>query len=244
MDREKLYIGICDDEDYFIQQIKFAIDSYLEEKYDNYECLLMHSGEELLEYKGETIDLLFLDIQLSGMNGIEIMNKVLHSNKVWRIVFVSSHEEEVWNSFSMKTLGFCRKPIVEEEIAKYIKIVLSELRKDFLIKFKENDDSTYVKLSELYYIEAEGSYIKLFTAKGSFIISGKIGDWEKKLLDYHICRIHKSYMVNLMYVKVEGNVVIVSPINEKLTIGRLYKKKFKESYEDFILESMRLRHDI
>ncbi len=244
MDREKLYIGICDDEDYFIQQIKFAIDSYLEEKYDNYECLLMHSGEELLEYKGETIDLLFLDIQLSGMNGIEIMNKVLHSNKVWRIVFVSSYEEEVWNSFSMKTLGFCRKPIVEEEIAKYIKIVLSELRKDFLIKFKENDDSTYVKLSELYYIEAEGSYIKLFTAKGSFIISGKIGDWEKKLLDHHICRIHKSYMVNLMYAKVEGNVVIVSPINEKLTIGRLYKKKFKESYEDFILESMRLRHDI
>lgn len=244
MDREKLYIGICDDEDYFIQQIKFAIDSYLEEKYDNYECLLMHSGEELLEYKGETIDLLFLDIQLSGMNGIEIMNKVLHSNKVWRIVFVSSHEEEVWNSFSMKTLGFCRKPIVEEEIAKYIKIVLSELRKDFLTKFKENDDSTYVKLSELYYIEAEGSYIKLFTAKGSFIISGKIGDWEKKLLDYHICRIHKSYMVNLMYAKVEGNVVIVSPINEKLTIGRLYKKKFKESYEDFILESMRLRYDI
>lgn len=244
MSRKGIYIGICDDEDYFIQQIKFAIDSYLEEKYDNYEYVVMHSGEELLEYRGETIDLLFLDIQLSGMNGIEIMNKVLHSNKVWRIVFVSSHEEEVWNSFSMKTLGFCRKPIVEVEIAKYIKTALLELRKDCLIKFKENDESTYIKCSELYYIEAEGSYIKLFTAKGSFIISGKIGDWEKKLIDYHICRMHKSYMVNLLYAKVEGNIVIVNPIKEKLTIGRLYKKKFKESYENFILESMRLRHDI
>lgn len=242
MNKRKITIGICDDEDFFIEQVKFSCESYLEDICDNYEFVIMHSGEEVLEYRGDTFDLLFLDIELGGIDGVTVMQNILHSDYVWRIVFVSTHEEMVWNTFSIKTLGFARKPIDENEIGRYVRCALSELKKDVMIPFKKNDEDTYIKLSDLYYIEGRASYIEVYSKNKNFIATGKIGDWEEKLCDMPIIRVHKSFMVNLEYIQLDRGNVILTESDMEIPIGRKYKSYVQEKYAQFVLESMRERN--
>lgn len=241
MKQGKVTIGICDDEKFFVNQIQFACEDYLEEVCNEIEFVKFRSGEELIAYQGDMLDLLFLDIELGGMNGIEVMNQIVHSPYVWRIVFVSTHDELVWDTFGIKTLGFCRKPVDSLEISKYLKCALFELNKDVVISFKKYDEDTCVRLSDILYIEGRASYIEVYTKEKSFIVTGKIGEWEKKLVDTTMIRIHKSILVNMQYMTLEGMRVILSESGEEFVVGRTYKNKVEEKYTQFIMERMRKR---
>lgn len=241
MNQDKITIGICDDETFFIEQIKFACEDYLEDICKEIEFVFFKSGEEVIAYQGEKLDLLFLDIELGGVDGIEVMNQINHSPYVWRIVFVSTHNEMVWDTFGIKTLGFCRKPVKDTEIAKYLKCALSELDKDIVISFKKYDEDTFVKLSEILYIEGRASYIEVYTKDKSIVVSGKIGDWEKKLSDSTMIRIHKSILVNMQHITIEGSKVIIEECGEEFLMGRTFKAKVKERYLQYVMERMRKR---
>ena len=78
MSKKKVTIGICDDESYFVEQIKFYCENYLEEISDDYEFVIMQSGEEVMDYQGEVLDLLFLDIELGGIDGIDVMKNIMY----------------------------------------------------------------------------------------------------------------------------------------------------------------------
>lgn len=237
----KIVIGICDDEEFFVEQIRRCCKDYLEEISDNYEIKVMHSGEEVLAYNGDTIELLFLDIELGGIDGIGVMNEILRSPHVWRIVFVSSHEELVWDTFSIKTMGFCRKPVQEKDIRKYINCALSDLKEDAVIRFNKYDVDTYVMLSDLYYIEGRESYVEVYAKDRCFIVTGKIGDWEKKLNDMPFIRVHKSFMVNMQHIRMESAVIQIPDLDREIPVGRTYKSKVQEKYTQFVWERMRNR---
>lgn len=239
MGTDEVVIGICDDECYFIDQIKFACETYLEIISDCYHFVEFSSGEEVANYRGETIDLLFLDIELNGMDGIAVMQTILHHEDIGRIVFVSSHEERVWDTFSPKTIGFMRKPVDEKQVKKYIKFALNEQHKDVIIPFKKNDEDSYVRLKDLYYIEGCASYIKVFSKMKNFIVTGKLGEWEKKMRDVPMARVHKSFMVNLTCAQIKGMTIYLEDPGIEIPIGRKYKKQVQEEYNDYIINTMR-----
>lgn len=241
MNNKKIIIGICDDEEYFVNQVRLYCENYLENRYNNYQIVAMHSGEEILQYQGEQIAILFLDIELKGMDGISVMRELVYKDYIWRIVFISTHEELVWDTFSVKTLGFERKPLQEERIGKYIQTALNELKRDTIIQFKKNDEDAYVRLSELYYIEGNANYIEVHTKTKNQLIAGTIGEWEAKLKGTSVIRIHKSYLVNLEYVQIMGQGVQIQEKAVKLPIGRKFKNLVREQYDKYIMERMRDR---
>lgn len=216
-------------------------ENYLEGRYESYQILIMHSGEEVLQYQGEKIAILFLDIELKGMDGISVMQELLPKDCIWRIVFISTHEELVWDTFSIKTLGFERKPLQEERIVKYVQIALDELQKDMVIRFKKNDEDAYVKLSELYYVEGNANYIEVHAKSKKHLITGTIGEWEKKLEGTSVVRIHKSYLVNLEYVQIKGQKAQMDEVAVELPIGTKFKNLVMEQYNNYIIERMRER---
>ena len=108
-------IGICDDKKNEQTQLENLCKQYFEKSGTEYELVKFQSAEEVVDYckhaKGERIDLLFLDIEMQGMSGIELKDRILKEDAVWRIVFVSHYKEKVFESFGLKTLGFVVKPI-------------------------------------------------------------------------------------------------------------------------------------
>lgn len=234
-------IGICDDEAFQVQAIKLACEEFFKSTALIYEYKIFSSGEELLSYDGEEIHLLFLDIELGGLDGITVMKKVESYNNIWRIVFISSHEEAVWDSFGIKTLGFERKPITAKGVSKYINIVLKEYENNQIIIFDKLDATTYVKAAALLYLEAEGNYVRVHTNSNSFLVSGNLKKWENELKDTNLIRIHKSFLVNLENVKKVDKEVVLYGCNFMIPIGRKYKKNIIDMYNSFLIKKLKAR---
>lgn len=249
-----LHIGICDD---FIEA-RHTIFNLCEEFFKNnimrHEYIFFSSGEEvLLYYEGNNnlqIDILFLDVEMPGISGIDLKKKVIRQDKIARIVFVTNHNESIYNTFSKKTIGFIPKPPSQEEIKKMLLITLNEIEENIAISIKDYDGKlTEIYMEDIVFIKASGSYTEIFTKTskeglGEFILSTKkIGDLEKEMWIYPIIRVHKSYMVNLTSVIKFGTNILLENLSMQMEIpvGRKYKEKAKTKYLQYVKNRIKKR---
>lgn len=231
-------IGICDDVREEREKIHHLCEGFFAGKEIEYDYVFFESGEEVLEYckddAKEQITLLFLDVEMGGISGIELKDKMMKQAKVWRIVFVTSHTESALAGYSIKTMGFIKKPAAKEEIFKHLSNVIEEWKENIVLEFKGyNDQTIYVRLEDIVYFSAEGSYTQLHTyIEGSdgMILSRKLGEIEKELTGHSFVRVHKSYLVNLANVKDVQEEVILVKSEDKLPVGRSRKDAVRKNY--------------
>lgn len=235
------FIGICDDEELHRKHVKELCVKYFAKYPQEYRCIEFESGEEFLQFEDHRLHLLFLDIELGGMTGIEILLHLENADNVWRVVFISSHEEMVFDTFGVKTLGFERKPAQYERIAKWISIALKENNENLMHECYVGKEKYYFTQEEVYYLEAEGSYTHIHLKEQRYMLSERLKLWEVKLKSAPMVRIHKSYLINMLHVKSweKDSVVLTNGI--VLPQGRQYKKEAKEAYLKFIGDMARGR---
>lgn len=239
---QNIRIGICDDDLLQRKYMNELCQQYFQKiEGISYECILLKSGEELIAYQGEMIDLLFLDVEMENLDGIQALKYLENSKNVWRIVFVSSHAEYVWDAFGKKTLGFECKPLPYERIEKWINLVLLEMYNNFPIEYSTPDGKQWIKLEDLYYIEAQKNYVNLNTNKDKYLAFGNLKFWEQKLKDRcKMLRIHKAFLVNPLHINsMKKDTVLDNGI--QLPIGRRYQEQTKKDYESYIKEKIRGR---
>ncbi|MCR5608358.1 MAG: LytTR family DNA-binding domain-containing protein [Lachnospiraceae bacterium] len=234
-----MVVGICDDEAYIRDGIKNILMNYAYSTGEEHYIVPFTCGEEIFMFNGH-IDLLFLDIEMTNSNGIDVMHSLLMSNKVWRIVFVSSHDEFVMDVFGVKTLAFVKKPFRDTDIIKWFKVVESELNQDFTITIEEAQTKRLIKASDIIYIESNGNYTDLYLRDERIITRRALNKWEEILQKGDFLRIQKSYLVNMNYIeKINSDVILKD--GTMLAIGRSYKKSSISEYNDFVIEKMRNR---
>lgn len=229
-------IGICDDDERYRTELVGLCDDYI--KSNNLECEIIQfsSGEEVLAYEGDKICLLLLDVEMGKIDGIEVMRRLEKSSMVWRIVFVTSHEECVWDSFGLKTLGFAVKPLDYNKLQKWISIAVRENNERVPIEFDTIDGHMYKYVDEICYIKASGNYSILYDGNSETLVNGIIKAWQDKLKDTAVHRIHKSYLVNFEYIKKLHSDKVVMQDGTELNVGRLYREKTNSLYKEFVYE--------
>ena len=246
-----LQIGICDDERSMRAEIYSMCEVFLEKQY-SHRYVEFSSGEEVLGYvaneQNESIDLLFLDIEMAGISGIELKDAVMQQNKIWRIVFVTNHDESVYQAFGRKTIGFIPKPPQIDDVSKMLSIVMDELKENIEFTIAGYDGKVRrIKLEDIIYMKADGSYTEIITCSGKdakgehFLSTKKIGELEKEMSQYDIMRVHKSYMVNLFNVLQIGQEVILDKLDTRVPIGRAYRQGVKETYLVYVKKRIKSR---
>ena len=229
-----ILLGICDDEKIHRDNVKSLCEQYFMENPQEHEYVEFCSGEEVLKYTGEKIHLLFLAVEMGEVDGIQVLNYVQDADWVWRVVFVSSHEEAVWNSFSIKTLEFARKPIEYNQVDKWIGIAIRENKEDVAFEYITPQGKIYKTINEIYYMEAAGNYTYLFEKNEKCIINNNLKSWHEKMENVPIIRVHKKYLVNLLHVKKWETEKVILENDIELPIGRTYYKSAKEAYFNFV----------
>ena len=236
-----MVIGICDDRREERKYLQALCEAYADNKKEICEYMLFSGGKEVLEYcmdsENSVIDLLFLDIEMSGMSGLELRAAVAKEEKIWRIAFVTSHMESVLDAYGVKTIGFVPKPPTYEQVEKNIQIVAEELKENVTIEIRGyKNEIRRIKLNDVAYLKAAGSYTEIYTYDAlqkneSYILSAKkLGDIEKKLSGLSIVRVHKSYLVNLEHVSEVGTSVKLRDIRDEIPIGRIYRETVKSKF--------------
>lgn len=180
----------------------------------------------------EKIDILFLDIDMPSVSGLEIRKKLL---SIPVCVFISSHPEHAAESFELETLDFIVKPLREErfaqtaarieefmEIKHKAQLYEASFGDDF-IYIKEGYEKIKVKMHDVLYVEALKDYCILVTAHKRYCVFSGIGNLLKEDHFKLFVRIHRSYAVQKQFVeKVKSHELVL--INQiKLPIGNAFK---------------------
>lgn len=234
-----IYIGICDDVDVERKQILNLCEKIFRGNTTEHEYIQFSSGEEVLDYcdipENNRIDLLFLDVEMQGISGLELKQAVLRKERIWRIAFVTSHEESVYAMFSQKTIGFIKKPASFSNVAKMVRIVLDEMQQDIYYYAKGvGDEKINIKIENIAFFKACGSYTAMYTYSLEedkyILISKKIGEIEKQLQQHSFVRVHRSYLVNLANVIGMDNNVTLRDMRVQIPMGRLNKENIRKQY--------------
>lgn len=241
MDMETaLHIAICDDNSLHRKEIGKCISRYSVEAKVYTQCVEFSSGEEL-EKANTGFDLLFLDIEMPGINGIELMQRLERRNNIWRIIFVSSHDEMVYDVFGLRTLGFVRKPAEYENIKKWLDVAVKELLNIKMVKFDTPEGMKEFVAEDILYLQADRNNVLAVTAKKLYEVKGSMKYWEKELAEYGFVRIHKSFIVNIANIDTIKTKVMIKGKQCELPVGRKHEKNIKNVYEAYVMKKVRER---
>lgn len=226
-------IGICDDDKNIVSKIETYINEYPKEKFiiNTYK-----SGEELLDLK-EKFDVIFLDIDMVGIDGIETAKRLRLYDKTVKIIYVTSYSDYRNLAFKVHAFSYLNKPISKEEIFNELDEIISYSNNDKeeeLLLFDTNEGIIRIKPSDIYYFEYLDRKVKIKTINKTYTIKDKITNVAKKMESYDFVMPHKSFTVNLYYVKsikaydiyiMDGSVI---PLSQKKSVA------FRESLNDFL----------
>lgn len=240
VDSLSFVIGICDDESKWHKAVSDSCSRYLDNKGINYEIFSYIKGEALIQEKEKNIDVLFLDVEMEAMDGLAVMKEVERMPNIHNIIFVSSHPEAVWDSFGYKTKGFVTKPFKDEDIAEKLESLYTKKINDSLLEFTDYNGVVYFRKSDIVLLKSDSNYTTIITEDGEKIVTCTLKECEKKLNGLPFLRIHRSYIVNLDYVKNMTSSVASLKNGEDLTIGRSYRNQVKKDYQDYLRRELHL----
>lgn len=236
-----IYIGICDDVYEDRLRIKTLCDKYFLEKQQEYCCKMFSKGSEIINYEGEKLLLLFLDIEMQDISGIEVMHRIIDSDKIWRIVFVSSHKECVFDTFGLKTLDFGIKPVQYGQISQWLNVAVWESGENKVIQFEKCNANSCFALESIKMLSADGNYIKVEVGNQIYTYTGNLKSWEKQLEGTCMLRVHRSYIVNMNYIDKIVDQGLMMTDKKIVPIGRKYNAITKKVYNKYIMNKIRGR---
>lgn len=195
-------VAICEDEKILCDQLAVFLESYTEK--DMLKVDKFYTGSELYEKLlcGEHYDLLVLDIELPGMSGVEVANRVREElkNDQIQILYISAKQGYVMELFAARPLNFLVKPISREELIENVEKGIERCREfNWCFEFKFGAKCYRVAYGEVLYFESKNRKVLIHTKYGTKEIYEKLDRIEEKAPAYFI-RIHKSYLINHIHV--------------------------------------------
>lgn len=226
-------IAVCDDESTICAQIESIVLRYSEKADIAIDVPVYYSGEELYKelQRGTVFDLIFLDIELRVLNGIEVGKRIREElgNEIVQIVYISSKQGYAMDLFDVRPLHFLLKPIDEERIIGVIEKMrgLHERRSQFF-KFQIGKEYYKIPLQKILYFESCGKKIHLISEDEIFEFYGKLIDVLKELDKQDFLWIHQSYIVHNLYIA-KYRYESVTLINGKeFPISQPFRKEVRE----------------
>lgn len=227
-------VALCDDYKETREILKGFIRDYFEKKNILFELNLYSSGSAFLNNsKQKYEDILLIDIEMPGLNGVQVKN-ILQSQKAdTKVLFITGHDEMMQEAFGGKVYGFLVKPVAKEELFQYMDKIYEDLIDTSIIALKTINGVSYLKNNEIIYIQAEKKYSNIITEKEKIFTVTSLSEWKEQLSDWEFVLCHRSYLVNFWFVKyIDEDIYLVN--GEKLPVSRRKLQIVKEKYRDFI----------
>ncbi|MEF9992720.1 MAG: LytTR family DNA-binding domain-containing protein [Romboutsia sp.] len=232
-----LHIVICDDEFLHRKILKEYLCKILEEEFIEYSLVEYSSGEELLtNYK--KVDLLFLDIQMDELSGMDVARNIRKFDESVEIIFTTSIAKYVFEAYEVRAYRYLVKPIEYEKLKKEVKLCISEyLDKQNIISIDSNKSTLSLPIGDILYAEVIKKEVTIYTDSKNYTIETSMKSVEKKLLNYNFFRCHHSYLVNLKKInEITNKSAFIN--NEEIPISRAKYKNLKKRLVNLLGDSL------
>lgn len=228
-----MMIAICDDENVFRENLKSMIYAYKAERRLHIDVYEYSTGEELLATK-KAFDMVFLDYQMPGRDGMDVARELRHRNVTCSIVFVTSYPQFVLESFEVQPYNFYVKPILQEQIVALMNTFIKHQKQLAPIIVINDREQIVVSAKDIMYLEGNGKYCIIRTFSDTYNSSKTLAQVHELLPQHCFYRTHKSYVVNLYSIRSfeKGTATLIN--GEIARIGRTKISEFKQVYKQFV----------
>lgn len=230
-------IVVCDDVEIERLLLKEILCQYFEEINEEVSIVEYDSGETLIADVEEgyvAMDLLFLDIYMKKLNGMETARKLRQIQCKVPIIFLTASPDYAIESYEVQASGYLLKSFSEEKLMKLLnRILKTDMKRRVAIKNRRQ--YRYPCTDDIMYIDSDKHNVTLHLSDGSDIITvDKLGEIEKRINEKRFLRCHQSYLVNMDYIKdVEDDFIMedgtLVPIRVR---GR---KEILDTYYDYFV---------
>ena len=224
-----LHIGICDDSFAARAQLRSVLEHNLYDRHAEYNIFEFSSGEGVLGWFANhtaELDLLFLDIEMNAIDGMEAARRIREQNQTIQLVFVTGYADYVFDGYSVGALDYLIKPVQPEHLDQVLVRTFAAMhRAADTVYLCHNSDGVYrIPRQEILYFSSDRRLITCVTTTRSYTFYGKLDEVESELNDPSFLRIHQRYLIRKDSVgRVTDNSVRIQ--NKDLPISRSYKKE-------------------
>lgn len=235
-----LRIAICDDENVIVNQIENIITKLYEEERISAEVDAFYSGNTLETEisRGTQYDLIFLDIQMQGGDGITTARNIRKTDENVLLIYVSGHDEYVLELFQFDVFAFIKKPIDEKLLIKTLLQANQKVcSKNFYFIFHYKNQECKIPCKNILYFESRGRQINIHSCNQEVaVFNEKLSDVEKRLAEGKgaFLRIHQSYLVNYHLIKARTKSEVILTNGERLPISEERQKDFSRKYSKLL----------
>lgn len=182
-------------------------------------------------------DIIFLDIEMPGIDGISLCRKIRQLSKDALVIFISNKEELVFQTFEVQPFRFIRKSELKELCCSLVESIINELKRRTpqTITITENNGGDVLSFDarNIVYVEAQRKECKLVTTSNTPTVKMKLMDLEEKLSAFHFVRIHRSFLVNMDFIFRITKTSVILTTGEELPISRGSSDALKQLFIDY-----------
>ncbi len=236
-------IAVCDDDKECIDEAKALIEKWVALSGIVTEIVTFDNGDDLIaENRLEPIDIIFLDIVMPLLNGIDTAKEIRDFDERAKIIFLTSTSEFAVASYNVEASDYLLKPVDYEHISRALFKVTQELQKvKSSIVIHTNDGYKKVYINEIEYIEASRKRTNIYLISGTAIKSlDPLYYFEQILSDkVGFFKCHRSFIVNISNLDSLAQNEVITKTGKTLPVARKLQKYFKKEFIAFYFQNER-----
>ncbi len=229
----KVIIGLCDDHEIVLDELEKLVTQSVDLNSKELEIMRFDSGISLLNYEGP-LDILFLDIEMPHMDGIEVGQHLMHQRPKCKVIMATSRSDRFKEAFKINAFRFVEKPFEQLEVKQALDDAM-----ETMLGFKEmevyHQRLPYVILQrDICYLQAYNGTVELVVGDMRMRKDVSLSQVEDELDNKLFFKIDKSYIVNMFKVDNYKNGLVYIG-DEELKVSRSRKKDFEKTLVEFDL---------
>jgi len=235
-----LDIAICDDRLQDRERLLRLIEQYVQDQGIDARVDCYESGEALLAAMAKNeYSLLFLDIYMNGMSGVETARKI-RAQSGCAIVFVTTSRDHALEGFEVDAVHYLVKPANYDGVCECFRRCAPVIEKFARrIDFKSDRETVYIREADITYVEVFGNRLVVHTNQREFETYTPLSAFYARLDQKQFIHPHRSYIVNLAYInEIPGSDVVLKN-GMHISISRGERAKIKQAYLDYLLLDIR-----
>lgn len=233
----KIYnIAICDDEEIFVQTLKETLEQYATKHGMDFRYFIFHDGGELLDGYRPDLDLIFMDIKMKSMNGLETAEEIRKIDSTAGLIFLTSLPQYVWKGYEYGAVNYLLKPLKYGRLKMELDRFFSryEGKEEAFFSFFNDKGKYRVLYKNICYMETCKRNVMIhFDGQEQVVYKSmkEITPLFESRPDFARC--HGSYIVNLSHIKGVENLEAILTTQERIPISQPKRKEFMMKMANF-----------
>ncbi|MBP3678255.1 MAG: response regulator transcription factor [Agathobacter sp.] len=238
---ETIRIGICDDEDFFREELEKLVSVYGNDAEHDFDIHTYSKAEDvatdILE-KNEEYHILFLDVEMDGMTGMEVAQKLRREGYKGVICFVSSKDRYAFDAFGVDAIGYVKKPAKYQDVKRIVQKALvqiyyqrdeEEAKKRYL-EITTQNEKTMLDLQQVLYVEKRRNQCVIHMEESEIVCYETLKKLYERLDKTKFSFTHQGFIVNFDKIKEVKKDTVCFGAGREIPVSRRYQAELRERH--------------